>query len=529
MHVTCVGRYYAEDVAYTMTQLQLDEKGRYNGESSISLHSLLVSLFSDEWACFLERNCVETHDQRCGNLPEAELTRWASDRGQLLSRTVRGVMRYGDGLRVLAALEGTPADQVEALVNLKFSEVVTAQIYGKHRKSTKPDEVQRADDIDSLRRQFSANLRVAFVEEEAAADGSSRFASVLLGVDTVTKKDVVCYKVKLPGNPIIGEGKPENQNHALIFCHGECLQTLDMNQDAYLGETYKMRNLLMLFRGNVRLVGHPEHIFSHSGGAVAYFSAANEFVFGTTVQRFLTWPLMVRFHYGHPDVWDKLWCVGNGGVAKASRTLHVSEDIFGGFNVVLRGGTIDYAEFIHCGKGRDMGFIAVNGFESKISAGGAITSVSRDMSRLCRSFDIFRIHSFYFSMAGFYMTTLQSMWSVYTFALAQLVFAIMQVIGGRHTRHSPPCTWHALLPYAALYCCALSSVLTLCSSSRTPSSRTRRRPPMKWPTSTRRRGPSRSMRRRPFSRSPSRRSLAAAVLWWIQVCCPLMTKHDSVE
>lgn len=29
---------------------------------------------------------------------------------------------------------------------------------------------------------------------------------------------------------IIGEGKPENQNHAVIFCHGEALQTIDMNQ-----------------------------------------------------------------------------------------------------------------------------------------------------------------------------------------------------------------------------------------------------------------------------------------------------------
>ena len=52
------------------------------------------------------------------------------------------------------------------------------------------------------------------------------------------------YKVRLPGNPILGEGKPENQNHAIIFAHGEYLQTLDMNQDNYLGEAYKMRNLV---------------------------------------------------------------------------------------------------------------------------------------------------------------------------------------------------------------------------------------------------------------------------------------------
>lgn len=38
------------------------------------------------------------------------------------------------------------------------------------------------------------------------------------------------YRVKLPGPPNIGEGKPENQNHAIIFTRGEALQTIDMNQ-----------------------------------------------------------------------------------------------------------------------------------------------------------------------------------------------------------------------------------------------------------------------------------------------------------
>lgn len=29
---------------------------------------------------------------------------------------------------------------------------------------------------------------------------------------------------------VIGEGKPENQNHALVFCLGEAVQAIDMNQ-----------------------------------------------------------------------------------------------------------------------------------------------------------------------------------------------------------------------------------------------------------------------------------------------------------
>ena len=41
------------------------------------------------------------------------------------------------------------------------------------------------------------------------------------------------YTVKLPGDPKLGEGKPENQNHAIIFTRGEAVQTIDMNQVTY--------------------------------------------------------------------------------------------------------------------------------------------------------------------------------------------------------------------------------------------------------------------------------------------------------
>ncbi len=44
------------------------------------------------------------------------------------------------------------------------------------------------------------------------------------------------YRVRLPQNKysvrgvILGEGKPENQNHATIFAHHEGIQAIDMNQ-----------------------------------------------------------------------------------------------------------------------------------------------------------------------------------------------------------------------------------------------------------------------------------------------------------
>jgi hypothetical protein len=447
--ITSFTPYYAEDVTYTEQDLyrkrQESEGSSGKGEvvrevtdeGEVTLLDLLRALFPDEWENFYERVELDTATLREHRFPVEELQQWASDRAQVLSRTIRGVQRYGDGLRLLARLEEFDEEEVEWLVATKFEYVVTCQIYGKQRRATKGPDVQKANAIDKLRRQFAANLRIAFVDDPQAEAEQPYFSSVLLGIEDGTGRDVTLCKIRLPGNPIIGEGKPENQNHAIVFAHGEYLQTLDMNQDNYLGESLKLRNLLQLFQGDVRIVGFPEHIFSVSGGAVAHFSGSNEIVFGSTVQRFLTWPLMVRFHYGHPDVWDKVWAISAGGVAKASRTLHVSEDIFGGFNVILRGGTIDYAEFIHCGKGRDMSFIAVNGFESKISAGAAVTSVSRDMLRLMRSFDVFRLFSFYCSMAGFYVTTLQSVSRAYMSVVAGPMAIPMHLA-------MPPCMPHAL-------------------------------------------------------------------------------------
>lgn len=48
-------------------------------------------------------------------------------------------------------------------------------------------------------------------------------------IDFVARIQVI-YRIKLPGPAILGEGKPENQNHAIIFTRGEGLQTIDMNQ-----------------------------------------------------------------------------------------------------------------------------------------------------------------------------------------------------------------------------------------------------------------------------------------------------------
>ena len=56
-------------------------------------------------------------------------------------------------------------------------------------------------------------------------------------------------------------------------------------------------------------------------GALASFAAATEFTFGTIVQRVMSWPGGVRFHYGHPDVWNKLFVMTRGGISKSTRSV----------------------------------------------------------------------------------------------------------------------------------------------------------------------------------------------------------------
>jgi callose synthase len=66
----------------------------------------------------------------------------------------------------------------------------------------------------------------------------------------------------------------------------------------------------------------------------------------TATQRVVDVPLQVRFHYGHPDVFDKTTVMTQGGISRPSKGLHLSEDIFAGFYWVLRGGRSSQLDFV---------------------------------------------------------------------------------------------------------------------------------------------------------------------------------------
>ncbi|KAL8461989.1 hypothetical protein ACS0TY_033174 [Phlomoides rotata] len=193
------------------------------------------------------------------------------------------------------------------------------------------------------------------------------------------------YRIKLPGSAKIGEGKPENQNHAIIFTRGEALQTIDMNHDNYLEEA---RNLLEEFSEDhgvqpPSILGVRAHIFTGSVSSLAWFMSNQETSFVTIGHRVLARPLKVRFHYGHLDVFDRIFHITRGGINKASSLgINLSEDIFAGFNSTLRRGNVTHHEYIQVGKGRDVGFNQISLFEAKVACGNGEQTLSRDLYRL---------------------------------------------------------------------------------------------------------------------------------------------------
>lgn len=115
--------------------------------------------------------------------------------------------------------------------------------------------------------------------------------------------------------------------------------------------------------------------------------------------------------------------MSRGGVSKASRSINLSEDIFAGFNSVLRGGSIKFREYIQVGKGRDVGLQQLFKFEAKLAQGNSMQSISRDIYRIANSVDFFRLCSFFFGGVGFYITNCITIWALYLFIYSRLILA----------------------------------------------------------------------------------------------------------
>ncbi|KAH7844337.1 hypothetical protein Vadar_026931 [Vaccinium darrowii] len=429
--------HFKEEVKFSAQEL-------HSSQEEVSICFYMQKIYPDEWKNFKERMGRKNSDALDVEIDDEDLRNWASFRGQTLSRTVRGMMYYRKALKLQAFLDmaededileryeaiergnDTLSAQLDALADMKFTYVISCQRFGTHKASGDP----LAQDILELMIRYPS-LRVAYVEEkEEIVANKPRpqkvYSSIL--VKAVSGFDQEIYRIKLPGPPNIGEGKPENQNHAIIFTRGEALQAIDMNQDNYMEEALKVRNVLQEFLKHRQrpptILGMREHIFTGSVSSLAWFMSYQETSFVTIGQRLLANPLRVRFHYGHPDFFDRVFHLTRGGISKASKTINLSEDVFAGFNSTLRRGHITYHEYIQVGKGRDVGLNQISKFEAKVTNGNSEQTLSRDIYRLGRRFDFFRMLSCYYTTVGFYFNSLISVVGIYLFLYGQLYLVL---------------------------------------------------------------------------------------------------------
>ncbi|KAJ7507394.1 1,3-beta-glucan synthase [Mycena galericulata] len=374
---------------------------------------------------------------------------WSSLRAQTLYRTVSGMMNYSKAIKLLYRVEnpevvqhyGANADklerELERMARRKFKFLVSMQRYSKFNK-------EEHENAEFLLRAYP-DLQIAYLEEEpprreggeprifsALIDGHSEFVA-----ETGRRRPK--FRVELPGNPILGDGKSDNQNHAIIFYRGEYLQLIDANQDNYLEECLKIRNVLGEFEefqvtetspyarwdakefkaSPVAIVGAREYIFSENIGILGDLAAGKEQTFGTLSARSMAW-IGGKLHYGHPDFLNALYMNTRGGVSKAQKGLHLNEDIYAGMNAFGRGGRIKHTEYYQCGKGRDLGFGTILNFQTKIGTGMGEQMLSREYYYLGTQLPIDRFLTFYYGHPGFHINNMLVITSVQVFIVTMV-------------------------------------------------------------------------------------------------------------
>jgi 1,3-beta-glucan synthase len=366
---------------------------------------------------------------------------WASLRAQTLYRTVSGMMNYSKAIKLLYRVENPEVVQLfggntdklerelERMARRKFKFVVSMQRYSKFT----PEE---RENVEFLLRAYP-DLQIAYLDEEPGRkDGTDPriFSSLIDGHSEFlpeTGRRRPKFRVELPGNPILGDGKSDNQNHAIIFYRGEYLQLIDANQDNYLEECLKIRNVLSEFeeysvssqspyaqwgynRSPVAIVGAREYIFSENIGILGDLAASKEQTFGTLSARSMAW-IGGKLHYGHPDFLNALYMTTRGGVSKAQKGLHLNEDIYAGMNAFGRGGRIKHTEYYQCGKGRDLGFGTILNFQTKIGTGMGEQMLSREYYYLGTQLPIDRFLTFYYGHPGFHIHNMLVILSIQIF------------------------------------------------------------------------------------------------------------------
>ncbi|KAG9237826.1 1,3-beta-glucan synthase component-domain-containing protein [Amylocarpus encephaloides] len=462
--------HYSEKILLSLREI-IREDEPY---SRVTLLEYLKQLHPHEWDCFVkdtkiladetsqfngdyEKNEKDTAKSKIDDLPfycigfksaapEYTLrTRiWASLRSQTLYRTISGFMNYSRAIKLLYRVENPEVVQMfggnsdklerelERMARRKFKLVVSMQRYAKFKK-------EEMENTEFLLRAYP-DLQIAYLDEEAPlveGEEPRLYSALIDGHSEIMENGMrrPKFRVQLSGNPILGDGKSDNQNHAIIFYRGEYIQLIDANQDNYLEECLKIRSVLAEFEemttdnvspytpgisnpqtNPVAILGAREYIFSENIGVLGDVAAGKEQTFGTLFARTLA-TIGGKLHYGHPDFLNATFMTTRGGVSKAQKGLHLNEDIYAGMTALLRGGRIKHCEYYQCGKGRDLGFGSILNFTTKIGTGMGEQMLSREYYYLGTQLPLDRFLSFYYAHPGFHLNNMFIMLSVQMFML----------------------------------------------------------------------------------------------------------------
>lgn len=465
--------HYSEKILLSLREI-IREDEPY---SRVTLLEYLKQLHPHEWDCFVkdtkiladetsqfngdaEKNEKDTAKSKIDDLPfycigfkssapEYTLrTRiWSSLRSQTLYRTISGFMNYSRAIKLLYRVENPEVVQMfggnsdklerelERMARRKFKLIVSMQRYAKFKK----EEMENAE---FLLRAYP-DLQIAYLDEEpplAEGEEPRLYSALIDGHSEIMENGMrrPKFRVQLSGNPVLGDGKSDNQNHAIIFYRGEYIQLIDANQDNYLEECLKIRSVLAEFeemkvdeaspytpgvknavRTPVAILGAREYIFSENIGILGDVAAGKEQTFGTLFARTLS-QIGGKLHYGHPDFLNGIFMTTRGGVSKAQKGLHLNEDIYAGMTALLRGGRIKHCEYYQCGKGRDLGFGSILNFTTKIGTGMGEQMLSREYYYLGTQLPLDRFLSFYYAHPGFHLNNMFIMLSVQMLMLCLL-------------------------------------------------------------------------------------------------------------
>ncbi|KAL2268460.1 hypothetical protein VTJ83DRAFT_3306 [Remersonia thermophila] len=484
--------HYSEKILLSLREI-IREDEPY---SRVTLLEYLKQLHPHEWDCFVkdtkiladetsqfngdeEKNEKDTAKSKIDDLPfycigfkssapEYTLrTRiWASLRFQTLYRTISGFMNYARAIKLLYRVENPEVVQMfggnsdklerelERMARRKFKIMVSMQRFAKFKK----EEMENAE---FLLRAYP-DLQIAYLDEEpplVEGEEPRLYSALIDGHSEIMENGMrrPKFRIQLSGNPILGDGKSDNQNHALIFYRGEYIQLIDANQDNYLEECLKIRSVLAEFeemktdnispytpgvktvsKAPVAILGAREYIFSENIGILGDVAAGKEQTFGTLFARTLA-QIGGKLHYGHPDFLNGIFMTTRGGVSKAQKGLHLNEDIYAGMNALLRGGRIKHCEYYQCGKGRDLGFGSILNFTTKIGTGMGEQMLSREYYYLGTQLPLDRFLSFYYAHPGFHVNNMFIMLSVQLFMICLLQIGALR-------RETIPCEYDRQVP-----------------------------------------------------------------------------------